>query len=633
MATKKQTGQRALQLKSVSAIFNFSAGIKVAILLLFALGFYANSIHNRYALDDEAVIQSNVYVEMGFSGIGKILTSDAYDSYYRIHNSNQHLSGGRYRPLSIVLFAIEYQIWGESPQKGHLVNVLLYILCVLSVFYFLRKYLFKRMPYGEDIAFISSLLFVIHPIHTEVVDNIKSSDEILSLLFIMLTLIFSIKHRETKRILYLVAGLLCFFLALLSKEYGLMLLVLLPILFSLYYREKLLESIKSSLPYYGIIAFYFIMRIASIGFPHQQGELDVLNNPYLFATPMQKIASEIFILGKYLFMLFIPYPLSYDYGFAQIPYHSFSSPLVWLSIIAYVVIIYWGVKLWKRKNMLAFLIFFFLLNMLMVSNLFLNIGATMGERLAFHSSLGFVSIVAFGVVEFIKKVKMQQRLPVLVVFLSGLIILSGMEVVKRNKDWSSNFMLFTKDVNTVPNSVKANDNAGGQYVNLSETIKDTIKSDSITRIGLKYLHKAVALDDSDMDGYLDLGIAYCKLLQPDSAKYYWDMAKRIYPGQPDLPGYYSLAGYIFAYKARQIAQKGEYKKAIFEFEKGLECNPTDPDIWVNLGGTFFNLHQYDSARYDWQKVEKMNPNYPNLKTYFAMLPKSDTDSNSSPGFK
>lgn len=600
---------------------------------MIALGFYANSIPNQYALDDEAVIQSNEYVQKGFSGIGKIFTSDAYDSYYRLNNSNQHLSGGRYRPLSIVVFAIEHQLWGEAPQRRHLVNVLLYALCVLAIFYFLRKYIFKRMLCGEDIALIASLLFVIHPIHTEVVANIKSSDEILSLLFIMLTLIFSIRYREAGKFPNLIIALCSLLLALLAKEYALMLIFLLPMLFALYFNERITNSIKRSLPYYGIIALYFIIRIASIGFPHQQHELDVLNNPYLFATPFQKIASEIFILGKYLYMLVIPYPLAYDYGYSQMPSRSFINPLVWLTVIAYGVILYLGVKLWKRKSMLAFLIFFFLLNMLMISNFFINIGATMGERLVFHSSFGFVSIVAFGIIEAVKKVKIQRRFIVVTVFLGCLIILSGMETINRNRDWQSNFTLFTKDINTVPNSVKANDNAGAQYVNLSETIKDTVKSDSITYIGLKYLHKAIILDDSDIGGYLNLGVAYAKLVQPDSAKYYWDIAKRIYPAQPNLPGYYSLAGHIFAYNARQIAQKGEYEKAIHEFEKGLQCSPSDPDIWVNLGGTFFNLHKYDSAQYDWQKAAQLNPNYPNLKAYFAMLPDSYKDSNSSPGFK
>jgi protein O-mannosyl-transferase len=122
--------------------------LKIAILFLTAFCLYANSFSNEYALDDEAVIQRNEYVQKGFSGIGKILTTDAYDSYYRQTNSNQYLSGGRYRPLSMALFAIEHQLWGESPRARHFVNVLLYVLCILIIFYFLRICLFRRTLYG-----------------------------------------------------------------------------------------------------------------------------------------------------------------------------------------------------------------------------------------------------------------------------------------------------------------------------------------------------------------------------------------------------------------------------------------------------------------------------------------------------
>jgi protein O-mannosyl-transferase len=633
VATKKIPVQPALEKIPVTRIFNFPVKFKMAILFLVAFCFYANSFSNEYALDDEAVIQRNEYVQKGFPGIGKILSTDAYDSYYKETNSNQHLSGGRYRPLSIVLFAIEHQLWGESPKARHFVNVFLYVLCVLVIFYFLRNYLFRKTPYGEDTAFIASLLFAMHPLHTEVVANIKSSDEILSLLFIMLTFIFSIRYNETKKTVTLGAALLCFFLALSAKEYGLTLLFLLPLLFWLYFKQNLGRSITYSLPYYGIIFLYFLIRIAFIGFPHQHKELDILNNPYLFATPTQKIASEVFILGKYLWMLVCPYPLASDYGFAQIPYHGFSSPLVWLSILIYTAIICWGIKLLGKKDILAFPVFFFLLNLFMVSNFFINIGTTMGERLIFHSSLGFVTVISFGIVNATKILSIRRRSFVIMIFLGILVVLCGMETINRNKDWKNNFTLFTKDVKTIPNSVKANDDAGAQYINLSETIKDTLQSDSVAHIGLTYLYRAVHLDDSDVSGYLNLGIAYCKLIEPDSAKYFWDIAKRIYSGEPHLPGYYSLLGQIFTYTGNQLAKHGKYLQSVHEFESGIQCAPLNPDLWVNLGGTFFNTHQYDSARYAWLKALQINPNYPNLNQYLGMLPKPDQPSNSSPGFK
>ncbi len=623
MVAKKIPAPVAPPKKLVPSIFNFSVKIKYAIAALLALCFYANSLPDGYVLDDEALIQQNDYVQQGFSGIGKIMTKDAFDSYYKKNQANQFLTGGRYRPLSIVLFAIEHQLWGESPFKRHVVNVLLYILCVLSIFYFLRNYLCKKLTGGEDIAFISTVLFAIHPIHTEVVANIKSSDEILSLLFIMLTFIFSVKYKETRKIKNLIFALLALFSALLAKEYALTLIFLLPLFFMLYFKEKLGKSVNSVLPYLGIALLYIIIRFASIGLPHQHGALDILYDPYQFAKPVEKIASKIFALGEYLRMLIFPYPLAADYGFAQMPYSSFLSPLVWLSILVYSSIIYSGIKLFKNGSMISFAVFFFLFNLLPVANIFLNVGTTIGERLIFHSSLGFVIISSWGIVALSKKINVSSKKWLIMGSLSILVIVCGIETINRNNDWKSNYTLFTKDVNTVPNSILVNNKAGLEYVNLSETIKDTLTSDSVAHKGISYLRNAIRIDPSDLNAYLNLGIGYSQLIEPDSAKYFWDIAKSIDSEQPNLPGFYSLLEKILLYKGKQFAERGRYPQAVHEYEMGIQVNPANADIWYFLGGTFFNIHQNDSARYAWQQTARINPNYPNVNICLGMLPKQN----------
>src|SRR5688572_28273780 len=74
---------------------------------------YFNSFSNKYALDDDIVMRLNDYVQQGFSGIGKIMSTDSYDSFFKSMGSAGELSGGRYRPLSILTFAVEQQVFGE----------------------------------------------------------------------------------------------------------------------------------------------------------------------------------------------------------------------------------------------------------------------------------------------------------------------------------------------------------------------------------------------------------------------------------------------------------------------------------------------------------------------------------------
>src|SRR4051812_7290690 len=86
--------------------------------LLVIIGFllYSNSLFNEYALDDGPIIRDNDYVQEGFRGIPKIFKTDSYDSFYKKMGSGQQLSGGRYRPLSAVTFAVEQQLFGSDEK-------------------------------------------------------------------------------------------------------------------------------------------------------------------------------------------------------------------------------------------------------------------------------------------------------------------------------------------------------------------------------------------------------------------------------------------------------------------------------------------------------------------------------------
>ena len=204
----------------------------IIILALIGFIFYSTSLYNEYALDDGIIIHQNDHVIKGFKGIGDILTKDAYESFYRRMNATDQLAGGRYRPLSVVSFAIEQQFIGhydnglypnrcwdlnknnvDDPEedlnldgvfnevdcqvKGafmrHFNNMWTYILGCIFLYLVFRNYMFRD---NQDMAFLSALLFLTHPMHTEAIANVKSRDEIFSLIFISLTFLYSFKYLE-----------------------------------------------------------------------------------------------------------------------------------------------------------------------------------------------------------------------------------------------------------------------------------------------------------------------------------------------------------------------------------------------------------------------------------------------------
>ena len=105
------------ELAQKPSLFSFLPDFRSQAIFIVLLGaiFYFNTIQDQYCLDDDIIVVKNQYVQSGFSGIKDIMSKDAFDSFYRqMQASKDQLSGGRYRPLSIVSFAIEQSLFGET---------------------------------------------------------------------------------------------------------------------------------------------------------------------------------------------------------------------------------------------------------------------------------------------------------------------------------------------------------------------------------------------------------------------------------------------------------------------------------------------------------------------------------------
>jgi hypothetical protein len=233
------------------------------------------------------------------------------------------------------MFALESQFFPENAMPGHLINVLLFAGCVMLLFLFLHHLFKQKNPF---IAFITAFLFALHPIHTEVVANIKSRDELLCFFFSLSTLIFFIKFIEKNKIKFLIWGLLMYFLSLLSKETSFTLLLIFPLVFFFYRNENKKSSIYISiLPFVPAFTFlvirYFVFK--SFSYYHKNHwpfYIDPLVDAPTFAIG---VATKIWLLGYYLRLLIIPYPLICDDSYNAIPFKNFKNAGVWLSIILY----------------------------------------------------------------------------------------------------------------------------------------------------------------------------------------------------------------------------------------------------------------------------------------------------------
>lgn len=585
----------------------YSFRLQAAVIAVLAFSIYCNTFSHEYALDDLIVIVKNEYVYEGFAGLGGIFTKDAFDSYCRQSNSTNSLAGGRYRPLSIGTFAIEQQFLGPVPVSQvdsvvnnarmpgkqlddlrhamhirHVFNVLWFTLSVIVLLYFLRYVVFPR---NHLIPFIATLLFTVHPIHTEVVANVKSLDEILSFLFICLTFIFAFKYREHNKIWLLAAALLSYFLAFLSKEYAITLVVLLPLSFWLFRKEAVGKSISATLPYLLVVIIYAALRFQAVGAMNGGGDdSDIWNNPYAFATAAQKTPTQIATLMNYLKLLVFPHPLSSDYSYNTIPYKDFSNPLVWLSILIHLAMLAGGVYFLKKRHVFGFAIAFYVANLLLVCNLIYDLGGTMGERLIYHSSLGFCIVLAYLLYGGAEKMRSEStgRL-VLATMVTTIVILCSGKTIARNNDWKNDFTLFSNDVKVVPNSLLVNADLGVAVLDKADLEKDEQKKAERLRTGIKYLDKALSLDSVCLPALLNRALANFKLKNPDAARKDYETVIKLLPDYGPLAELYYNVGVLYYFDKK-------YTKAIEVWQNVLKFRPTYTDAQKNI-----NIAMHDMA--------------------------------------
>lgn len=619
-------------------LYKTKTQLGIIVFLCFILNF--NTLNNKYALDDEIIINLNLNVQSGNDGIGKIIKTDAFQGYLDMAGVQSPISGGRFRPLSIITFAMEQSFFGETlglqyrqeqnklnymESSGasaadiqiqikvlqnikdrinesaislapirHFIQVLLFILSMIVLFFFLRKHIFSS---NSILSFISVVLFVIHPVHTEVIANIKSRDEILSLLFIILTLHFCFNYVNEKSRRNLWLAIISYVFALLSKEYAMILPVLVVIGWITIHKLTIKEILNPLfLRLCLIAAFFIIIRFTFFSNVNViNATVDTLNDPYLLASPLQTFASKTAILLEYFRVLFFPMNLSSDYSYAHFSYIDIASWKFVVSFLLYISLISLFLYSFIKKKAITFPLGLFLGFLFLINNLIFPIGATMGERLVYHSSLGLCIILVMLGDQFMNKRSWDLSVKRVLVFslLLPIILLFSYKTIARNSEWQSNYTLFTHDVKTVPNSALANCNAATEIYNSAYTIYNGLKKPSLQdrknyelqlKNAIQYFDKALAIHNKYVVAFTNRGLCYYHLGDKDRAAEDWIKAAEYFNG---TNSFLKQNSYVFFQEGIAFGSKKEFEKAIKPLFIASKMNPNDASIWTNLGGAYF----------------------------------------------
>ncbi len=379
--------------------------IHLLLIFIFSLVVYSNTLWNEYAQDDAIVITDNMYTKQGLKGIPGLLSHDTFYGFFKKKGKSKLVSGGRYRPLSPITFAIEWQFFGKNPAISHLINILLFALLGIVLYKFLLLMLMNIESNHLKILvpLFATLIFIAHPIHTEVVANIKGRDELFSLLFSLLAVIFSMKWLISKNIKYQLFAFLMFLLALFSKENAITFLAIIPLLFFMFFKVKKNQYLKILTPYLFSTIIFLAIRTMILGLDFGAAPMELMNNPFLKIegskyvpfTFGEKFATILFTLGKYLQLLIFPHPLTNDYYPRQIPLLSFANWKVLASLFIYILLIYYAIKNINKSKIISFGIMFYIITLSIVSNIVFPVGTNMSERFLFMPSVGFSLIFGF----------------------------------------------------------------------------------------------------------------------------------------------------------------------------------------------------------------------------------------------
>ena len=421
-------------------------------------------MNHSYVIDDMIVVNNNSLTKEGISSIPEIFKH----SYLFGYDGREDES---YRPLTLSTFAIERSLFDANSSMSHFVQILLYGLCILLLFKLLSEIFPKEKSY---LIYIVTGLFLVHPIHTEVVANVKSRDELLCALFLFWSLLFFVKYVKSKKIGQIVLSAVLFFLATLSKETAVPSIILFPALNWVMNKDNLKQVVLNSVVFFVPLLIYIGIRTSVLSDVLIQDPIDPVANSLVLANSTSELfASNFAIFSKYVQLLILPLNLSWDYSISTFETVGFDSILALIGLLLLLVIVgLMLIGLWKR-SFVGFGALLFLATFSVTSNFFFLINCVLGERFMFIPLLGFLLML----IPLLDKLNtsIKNKKIILIPLLLIAVFYVG-RTATRNMDWKDNLSIYESGTSISPNSVKAHFNLGTEYLQ-----QGNLSSDSLAR--------------------------------------------------------------------------------------------------------------------------------------------------------
>ncbi len=642
--------------------------IQIVILIIVTILTYINIFQNGFAYDDEDFIVNWPLIKSA-QNIPDLLMGDL-----------PTLHRGVYRPVRSLIYVFSFKLWQLNPFGYHLQTILIHLSAVILV-YLITLHLTKN----KLLAFGTSLLFAVHPIHTEAVTYITASFDTIAIDLYLLAFYIYIKiERYSPKTVgfYLISFLLTlisYFIYEVAITF-LPLIIIYDFIFKRIDRKNLFEKLKIYYLYTIAVVVYLVVRfwVMQIG-----NRADYLGLIASVGAHQARLEFWV-ILSKYITLLLFPYKLAITH---IIPNESiefvvntltridhtekllkifvsfdFLIPFLELAILCLVTI-----KVFKKNKLAQFSLLWFFITLFPVTST-LPQGAILAERYLYLPSVGFlIFIVYLGYLVYqhfknpiIKKL-------ILSMFIIVCIIYSYLTII-RNQDWKDSVTLWKKAVSINISEPFPLGGLGGVYFRkgeyklAAEQYKKFLSLEPTNdqmhaRLALTYqnldevklaileaqkaiflnsnnvfAHKLLAglyqVSGNNIESIVEYQKAITLLPSPDS---YHNLAL-IYDKQDQIE--LALENYKLALKLNPhhsqalnnlaviYSKQGHTNLAIDLFEQVKQINPKDPNPFFNLGQIYESQNNTDLAIDEYQKGLQIDPNREEVKTKLANLLKN-----------
>lgn len=568
-----------------------SKRLQIRVLFVVALITYINIFNHDFNLDD-SIIQKNLpSVEEGIAGCFQVFK-----------NTFDHID---YRPVSLFTFSIEQLIFGQIYSSiSHIINFFLFFCCAYLLFRFISRLELKHAPV---IAFIATLLFIAHPIHSNVVSSIKNRDCLLSFIFGFAALNALLSYLQTDRwtlwktIRQMLLVFIFFTIATLSKLDATSYIILLPLTFLFFAKEKLPMRIAQSFSLGYLLFFSFVLtRVTFINrviltaeeaakappIPIKFTENPLVVYPGLWA----KISTAFTSMLYYLKFHFIPKGYYFFFGYDTIEISAGFTTLSWLGLGLSVVLLILFIASIKRRPIIAYGIAFFVGGLAYCLNIYQPVSGIVAPRLAFIASAGFCIAFSSAVVLAITtiSIRIKKENAIKTISIVTALVLSILLIpftISRNNVWKNDQSLIEKDIPHLEKSFEAQRIAIGYYNLLSGQQTDIRLGKHYVGKSLEHAYKASKLFLHDQ--YIEESILYNQFLLEN----YDDAFNQ---------GKWILKNFDRSYLAMEIigdifVDKELLDSAAYYYEQLLYLAPEAGDPYIKHAETMEKLGKVDEA--------------------------------------